>query len=107
MNQTHTAGDAVITLKGVEADEEFVVIRFSVQDLKDDRRNAGKPAALEPVLGTGPPKRFRRTSAVSPTKPAEGWTWSAPKWRASAPGSARRSDGRRRRTGRSLRFPRA
>jgi hypothetical protein len=56
MNQTHTADDAMITLEGVEADEEFVVIRFSVQDLKDDRRNAGKPAALGPVLGTGPPK---------------------------------------------------
>jgi hypothetical protein len=46
----------MITLEGVEADEEFVVIRFSVQDLKDDRRNAGRPAALEPVLGTGPPE---------------------------------------------------
>jgi len=56
MNQvTHTANDAMITLEGVEADEEFV-IRFSVQDLKDDRRNAGKPAALGPVLGTGPPE---------------------------------------------------
>ncbi len=56
MNQTHTADDAMITLEGLEADGEFVVIRFSVQDLKDDRRNAGKPAALEPVLGTGPPE---------------------------------------------------
>ena len=56
MNQTHTADDAMITLEGVEADEEFVVIRFSVQDLKDDRCNAGRPAALEPVLGTGPPE---------------------------------------------------
>ena len=56
MNQTHTADDARITLEGVEANEEFVVIRFSVQDMKDDRRNAGRPAALEPVLGTGPPE---------------------------------------------------
>ena len=90
MNQTHIADDAMITLESVGADEEFVVIRFSVQDLKDDRRNAGKPAALEPVLGTGPPKRFRRTSVVSPTKLAGSWTWSAPKWRALAPGTARR-----------------
>jgi hypothetical protein len=54
MNQTQTADDARVTLESVDADEEFVVIRFSVEDLKADRRNAGKPAALEPVLGTGP-----------------------------------------------------
>lgn len=56
MNRTQTADDAMITLENVYADEESVVIRFSVQDLKDDRRNAGKSAALEPVLGTGPPE---------------------------------------------------
>jgi hypothetical protein len=54
VNRTQTADDARITLENVHADAEFVVIRFSVQDLKLDRRNAGKPAALEPVLGTGP-----------------------------------------------------
>ena len=55
MNRTQTADDAMITLDSVSVDEEFVGIRFSVQDLKDDRRNAGKPAALEPALGSGPP----------------------------------------------------
>ena len=56
MNQTHTADDAMITLEGVDIEEEFVVIRFSVRNLKDDRRNLGNAAALEPVLGSGPPE---------------------------------------------------
>lgn len=56
MNRTHTAGDATITLEGVDIGEELVVVRFSVQDLKNDRRNLGNAAALEPVLGTGPPE---------------------------------------------------
>ena len=56
MNRTRTVDDATITLEGVEADEGFVVVRFLVWDLRDDRRNSGKPASLEPVLGTGPPE---------------------------------------------------
>ena len=56
MNRTQTVDDATLTLQGVEADGEFVVIRFSVRDLKDDRRNLGNPAALMPVLGSGPPE---------------------------------------------------
>lgn len=79
MNRTQTVDDATITLEGVDIEEEFVVIRFNVQDLKDDRRNLGNPAALMPVLGSGPPKRFRRTSGVSPTRPAGGSNWSVPR----------------------------
>ncbi|MDP9474532.1 MAG: hypothetical protein M3R38_02335 [Actinomycetota bacterium] len=54
MNRTQTVDGARIILENVDADEESVGIDFSVQDLKHDRRNAGNPAALEPVLGTGP-----------------------------------------------------
>jgi len=48
MYRTPTADGARVTLESVDADEEFVVVRFSVQDLKDDRRNAGNPAASSP-----------------------------------------------------------
>ena len=55
VNQTQTTDDARITLEGVDIEEEFVVVRFSVQDLKDDRRNLGNAAVLMPALGSGPP----------------------------------------------------
>ena len=56
MNRTRTVDDATITLQGIEADEGFVVVRFLVWYLEEYRRNGGKPASLEPVLGTGPPE---------------------------------------------------
>jgi hypothetical protein len=45
-----TVEGARVTLERAYADEEFVVVAYSVQDLKEDRRNAGNPAALEPIF---------------------------------------------------------
>ena len=56
MNQTQTVDGARVTLEDIRADEEFVVINFSVQDLKNDRRNRGRPAELSPPLASGPPE---------------------------------------------------
>jgi hypothetical protein len=44
------AGQATVTVEWAYADTKFVVIGYSVKDLKEDRRNAGNPAGLTPVL---------------------------------------------------------
>lgn len=56
MSRSRVVDDARITLESVRADEEFVIMGFTVQDLKDDRRNAGMPVALDPMLASGPPE---------------------------------------------------
>jgi hypothetical protein len=50
IGQKRTMDGARVTLERAYADEEFVVFSYSVQDLKEDRRNAGNPAALEPIF---------------------------------------------------------
>ncbi|HEV8045264.1 MAG TPA: DUF4179 domain-containing protein [Rubrobacter sp.] len=49
IGQTQTVDGASVTLEWAYADTEFVVIGYSVEDLEEDRRNAGNPAALEPI----------------------------------------------------------
>lgn len=41
---------AAVTVEWAYADTEFMVVGYSVEDLKEDRRNAGRPATLEPLL---------------------------------------------------------
>ena len=48
-----TASGARVTLNWVYAEENYVSIGYQVEDLKDDRRVAGHPAELQPVLGFG------------------------------------------------------
>ena len=50
IGQEQTIDGARVTLEWAYADEEFVVISYSVKDLEDDRRNAGRRAQLEPVF---------------------------------------------------------
>jgi hypothetical protein len=50
VGQTITEDGARVTLEWAYADTQFVVVGFSVQDLKEDRRNAGNLAALEPIF---------------------------------------------------------
>ena len=59
MNRSQVVDDVRINLESVRADEEFVVIGFTVQDLKDDRCIAGMPVALDPMLATGRPEALR------------------------------------------------
>jgi hypothetical protein len=48
-----TAGVARVTLNSVYAEEQYIVVGYEVEDLKDDRRVAGHPAELQPLLGFG------------------------------------------------------
>ncbi len=56
---------AKVTLEWAYADQEFLVLSFSVKDLRDDRRNAGNRVQLEPFFvgredveaGVGPDHR--------------------------------------------------
>jgi hypothetical protein len=50
---TKTASGARVTLNWVYAEENYVSIGYEVEDLKDDRRVAGHPAELQPLLGFG------------------------------------------------------
>ena len=48
-----TEDGARVTLNWVYAEENYVSIGYQVEDLKDDRRVAGHPAELQPLLGYG------------------------------------------------------
>src|SRR5918994_5783269 len=48
-----TEAGARVTLNWVYAEENYVSIGYQVEDLKDDRRVAGHPAELQPLLGFG------------------------------------------------------
>jgi hypothetical protein len=50
VGQTITEDGVRVTLEWAYADTQSVVVGFSVQDLKEDRRNAGNLAALEPIF---------------------------------------------------------
>src|SRR5215213_11610606 len=53
LQQTKTEDGARVTLNWVYAEENYVSIGYQVEDLKDDRRVAGHPAELQPILGFG------------------------------------------------------
>ena len=69
IGQEQTIDGARVTLEWAYADEEFVVISYSVKDLEDDRRNAGRRVQLEPIFvgkddaeaGRGPDRRATLT----------------------------------------------
>jgi hypothetical protein len=48
-----TASGARVTLNLVYAEEQYVVVGYEVEDLQDQRRVAGHPAELQPLLGFG------------------------------------------------------
>jgi hypothetical protein len=48
---TKKKAGARVTLNWVYAEEGYVSIGYQVEDLKDDRRVAGRPAELQPILG--------------------------------------------------------
>jgi hypothetical protein len=48
-----TEAGARVTLNWVYAEENYVSIGYQVENLKDDRRVAGHPAELQPLLGFG------------------------------------------------------
>jgi hypothetical protein len=50
-----TEAGARVTLNWVYAEENYISIGYQVEDLKDDRRVAGHPAELQPLLGYGKP----------------------------------------------------
>ena len=50
---TKKEAGARVTLNWVYAEENYVSIGYQVEDLKDDRRVAGNPAELQPILGFG------------------------------------------------------
>src|ERR671910_2643742 len=50
---TKTEDGAKVTLNWVYAEENYVSIGYQVEDLKDNRRVAGHPAELQPLLGFG------------------------------------------------------
>jgi hypothetical protein len=50
---TKTEAGARVTLNWVYAEENYVSIGYQVEDLRDDRRVAGHPAELQPLLGFG------------------------------------------------------
>jgi hypothetical protein len=50
---TKTEDGARVTLNWVYAEENYVSIGYQVEDLKDNRRVAGYPAELQPLLGFG------------------------------------------------------
>ena len=53
LQMTKTEAGARVTLNWVYAEENYVSIGYQVEDLKDDRRVAGHPAELQPILGFG------------------------------------------------------
>ena len=59
MNRSQVVDDARVTLNDVRADEESVVIGFTVQDLEDGRRNAGMAVALDLMLADNSPEALR------------------------------------------------
>lgn len=69
IGQEQTIDGARITLEWAYADEEFVVLSYSVKDLQDDRLNSGHRVQLEPVFvgkedveaGRGPDQRATLT----------------------------------------------
>ena len=69
---TKTEAGARVTLNWVYAEENYVSIGYQVEDLKDDRRVAGHPAELQPLLGFGRPVG----------RGCRGWRtdWSLPAW---------------------------
>jgi hypothetical protein len=50
---TKKEAGARVTLNWVYAEENYVSIGYQVENLKDDRRVAGHPAELQPILGFG------------------------------------------------------
>src|SRR5215211_669944 len=50
---TKTEDGARVTLNWVYAEENYVSIGYQVENLKDNRRVAGHPAELQPILGFG------------------------------------------------------
>jgi hypothetical protein len=50
IGQERIVDGAKVTLERAYADEEFVVVVYSVKDLREERRNAGNLAALEPIV---------------------------------------------------------
>ncbi len=69
IGQERVIDEAKVTLEWAYADEEFVVISYSVKDLQDDRRNAGHRVQLDPIFvgkddveaGRGPDRRATLT----------------------------------------------
>lgn len=55
INERQTAQGAGVTLERVYADAGYIVVSFSVEDLKDERRVAGQPAELLPVFNIEEP----------------------------------------------------
>ena len=53
LQMTKTEDGARITLNWVYAEENYVSIGYQVENLKDNRRVAGHPAELQPLLGFG------------------------------------------------------
>ena len=50
LHQEQTAGGATVTLEWAYADEKYIVVGYSVKDLKDERRVGGRSAELGPVV---------------------------------------------------------
>jgi hypothetical protein len=50
---TKTEAGARVTLNWVYAEENYLSVGYQVENLKDDRRVAGHPAELQPILGFG------------------------------------------------------
>src|SRR5215216_2636355 len=48
-----TEAGARVTLNWVYAEENYVSVGYQVENLKDDRKVAGHPAELQPILGFG------------------------------------------------------
>jgi hypothetical protein len=50
---TKTEAGARVTLNWVYAEENYLSVGYQVENLKDDRKVAGHPAELQPILGYG------------------------------------------------------
>ncbi len=69
IGQEQTVDGARVALEWAYADEEFVVLSYSVKDMKDDRFNSGHRVQLEPIFvakedveaGRGPDRRATLT----------------------------------------------
>src|SRR5215204_424352 len=53
LQKTKAEDGARVTLNWVYAEENYISIGYQVEDLKDNRRVAGHPAELQPLLGFG------------------------------------------------------
>jgi len=53
LQMTKTKAGARVTLNWVYAEENYVSVGYQVENLKDDRKVAGHPAELQPILGFG------------------------------------------------------